>query len=129
MSRENVEIVRAGFEAWNAGDADAIRAALDRDVILRPPEDWPEPGPYLGPEAVMRQWAQVRETWDADALELTSDFSDVGDRVAVRAIWHGAGRGPEPNLEMTYVFTIRKGKVLAIEEFWDHAEALEALGL
>ena len=77
----------------------------------------------------MRQWAQVRETWDADALELTSDFSDVGDRVAVRAIWHGAGRGPEPNLEMTYVFTIRKGKVLAIEEFWDHAEALEALGL
>ena len=48
MSRENVEIVRAGFEAWNAGDADAIRAALDRDVILRPPEDWPEPGPYLG---------------------------------------------------------------------------------
>ena len=33
------------------------------------------------------------------------------------------------NMEMTSVFTVRKGKILAVEYFWDHAEALEALGL
>jgi|SRR5215216_5585424 len=129
MSQENVEAVRAGFEAWNAGDMDAIRAGLDPGVILRPPEGWPEPGPYVGPEAVMRQWAQVRETLDGDTLELVSDFLDVGDRVAVRGIWRGAGHGPEASVEMTYVFTVRNGRVLAIEEFWDHAEALEVLGV
>jgi uncharacterized protein len=129
MSQENVEIVRAGFEAWNAGDVDTIRDGLDPGVVLRPPEGWPEPGPYVGPEAVMRQWAQVRETWDGDALELVSDFVAVGDRVAVRAVWHGAGRGPEAPVEMTYVITVRKGKLIAIEEFWDHSEALETLGL
>jgi ketosteroid isomerase-like protein len=129
MSQENVEVVRGGFEAWNAGDMDAIRAGLDPGVILRPPEDWPEPGPYVGPDAVMRQWQQVRATLDADSLELVSDFIDVGDRVAVRGIWRGGGHGPEPRVEMTYLFTVRKGKVLAIEEFWDHAEALEAVGL
>ena len=82
MSQENVEIVRASFEAWNAGDMDALRELYDPDVIVRTPEGWPEPGPYVGREAVMRQFEQLRETWDADALEPISDFIDAGDRVA-----------------------------------------------
>src|SRR3954453_2986266 len=129
MSQENVEIMRANFEAWNAGDMGALREYFDPDVIMRMPEGWPEPGPYVGREAVMRQLGQQRETWDADAFELISDFIDVGDRVAVRFIWHGAGYGPEAGIEATGVYTVRKGKVFAIEHFWDHAEALEAVGL
>ena len=129
MSQENVEIVRAGFEAWNSSDEDAIRAGLDPDIILRPPEDWPEPGPYVGPDAVMRQWAQVRETWDADTLEPIGDFIDVGDRVVVRLIWRGAGHGPEINMEFTGVYTLREGSVLDVQHFWDHTEALKAVGL
>ena len=35
MSQENVEIVRAAFEAWNAGDMDALRELYDPDVIVR----------------------------------------------------------------------------------------------
>jgi ketosteroid isomerase-like protein len=97
MSQENVESVRAAFEAWNAGDMDALREMHDPDVIARPPEGWPEPGPYMGREAVMRWFEQLRETWDVDALELISDFIDVGDRVAVRWIWRTAGYGPEAN--------------------------------
>src|SRR5207245_2706561 len=53
MSQENVEIVRALFDAWNAGNMDAVRECYDRDVILRVPRDWPEPGPWVGREAVM----------------------------------------------------------------------------
>ena len=55
MSQENVEIVRAAFEAWNAGDMDAFRDVYDPDAILRIPEGWPEPGPYVVREAVMRE--------------------------------------------------------------------------
>ena len=47
----------------------------------------------------------------------------------MRYIWRTAGQGPEANIELTVVFTMRKGKILAIEFFWDHAEALEAVGL
>jgi ketosteroid isomerase-like protein len=53
MSEENVEVVRAAFQAWNAGDMDAFRELQDSDVILRPVKNWPEPGPYMGREAVM----------------------------------------------------------------------------
>ena len=129
MSEENVEVVRAGFETWNARDMDAYRGLLDPDVVWRPPEGWPEPGPYVGREAVMRQLEQLRETWDNDSFELISDFVDVGDRVAVRFIWRGAGHGPDANIEGTGVYTVRKSKIFGIEFFWDHAEALETLGL
>ena len=129
MSQENVEIVRAVFAAWNAGDMDAFRELYDPNVILRAVEGWPEPGPEVGREAVMRQFEQMRETWDADALELISDFIDAADRVVVRFIWRGTGHGPEANLEATAVYTVRKGRVFVLEHFWDHAEALETLGL
>jgi ketosteroid isomerase-like protein len=112
MSKENVEIVRAMFEANSAGDMDAFRELHDPDVIMRAPEGWPESGPSVGREAVMRQFEQLRETFDATSVEPISDFIDAGDRVVVRVAYHGKGHG-----------------TLYREFFWDHAEALEAVGL
>jgi ketosteroid isomerase-like protein len=129
MSEENVDVVRAIFGAWNAGDMDALRELFDPDVTVRAPEGWPESGPFVGREAVMRQWEQQRDVWDADALEPISDFIDAGDRVVVRFIWHGAGHWPEAGFEMTGVNTVRKGRVAFQEFFWEHAEALESAGL
>jgi ketosteroid isomerase-like protein len=62
MSQENVEVVRRGFEAWSRGDMDALRELYDPGMIWRSPEGWPEPGPYAGREAVMRQVEQLRAT-------------------------------------------------------------------
>ena len=124
-----MEIVRALFDAWNAGDWDAFRELYDPYVIVRTVEDWPEPEPYVGREAVMRQGEQQRETWDADALVPIGDFIDAADRVAVRFIWRGTGHGPESNMEVTQVITVRKGRVFLLEHFWDHAKALKTLGL
>ena len=129
MSQENVKVVRAVFEAWNADDMDAVRDLYDPDVIVRTVEDWPEPGPYVGREAVMRFYGQLRETWDADTNEPVSDFIDVADHVGVRYIWRVTGQGPDANMELTLVFTVRKGKIVYQEFFWDHDEALQTLGL
>jgi ketosteroid isomerase-like protein len=129
MTKENVEVVQAGIEAWNAEDMDALRHLYLPAAIVRYPEGWPEPGPFVGREAVMRQFEQTREAWDTDFWEQIGDFVDVGDRVVVRLIWHGLGHGPESRIEATFVITLRKGRILRVEGFWDHAEALETLGL
>jgi ketosteroid isomerase-like protein len=129
MSQENVEVVRALFEAWNADDMDAFRELYDPDAIMRMAQDWPEPGPYVGREAIMREFEQLRQTWDADAAEPIGDFIDVGDRVVVRHIWRGAGQGPEAEVELTAVWTVREGRILAADYFHDYAEALETLAL
>ena len=108
---------------------DTWRELHDPDVIQRNPEGWPEPGPFVGREAVMRNFEQARALWDTDTIEPTSEFIHIADRVLVRAIWRGVGRGPESHLEFTLIFTVRRGKVFQVEFSWDHAEALEAVGL
>ncbi|MEZ5156432.1 MAG: nuclear transport factor 2 family protein [Solirubrobacterales bacterium] len=129
MSEENVEVVRAAYESWNKGDMDAFRELFHPDVVARPPEGWPEPGPFVGREALMREWHQLRTTWDADTVEPISDFVGAADRVLVRQVWRGIGQGPQANIETTNVFTLRDCRVIHLEFFWDHAEALEAAGL
>jgi ketosteroid isomerase-like protein len=128
MSQENVDIVRASNEAWNRGDMEAFAEFHDPDVVMRTAEQWPEPGPYIGREAFLRWQRQLRETWDTAIVELVT-LVDAGDSVIARQRLHGTGRGPEANLEATSIVTLRKGKVIMVEWFWDCAEALEAVGL
>jgi ketosteroid isomerase-like protein len=128
MSQENVEVVQAAYDAWNAGDMDALGELYDAEAVTRPLESWPEQATAVGREAVMRVWKQLRETFDADAAETVS-VVEVGDRVAVRTIWHGTGHGPEAAFEMTMIYTVRNRRIFYLESFWDHAEALETLGL
>lgn len=130
MSQENVEVVRRLFETWNGGDMDAFRALFHPDAVMRMAEDWPEPGPYVGRDAIMREFEQLRQTWDGrDTNEVIGDFIEVGDRVLVRHIWGGAGHGPEARIDLTAVWTVRDGRVLAADFFRDYTKALEALGL
>ena len=77
----------------------------------------------------MNQYERLREAFDVDRGEAITDFIAAGDRVVVRINWRAMGRGPDMNMELTRVLTVRKGKIFIIEDFWDHAEALEAVGL
>ena len=129
MSQENVEIIKAAIDAWSAGDMDRFGDFYDPTVVLHTVPDWPEPGPFVGREAVMRLFRQVRATWESDAVEPISDFIDVGERVLVRHTWRVAGRDPEVSLAITNVLTVRKGRIVHQEFFREHAEALKAVGL
>jgi ketosteroid isomerase-like protein len=129
MSQENVENTRAFADAWNAGDMGAVGESYDPHVVVRYADSWPEGSePIMGREAVMRQWEQQREAFDADTVELT-EIIDLGDRVVTRFIWRAVGSGPDLNIEATSVTTVRNGKTILVEYFWDRSEALEAVGL
>ena len=129
MSPENVEVVRRATDAWNAGNMDALREPYDPDTTVQPVQAWPEPGPYVGRDAVIRQWEKQREAFDANDLDVVGDYIDFGDRVAVRLVWRGVGAGPEADIEVTALVTVRNGMILDTDFFWDHSEALKAVGL
>ena len=77
----------------------------------------------------MRQWERMRAPFDVDTVEPISDFIAAGDRVVVRFIWRATGQGPDMNMATTLIFTLRRGKVIYQEYFWDHTDALKAVGL
>ena len=52
----------------------------------------------------------------------------AGNQVVVRERWSGAGSGPDAVMEFSAVFTLRQGKIITVQRFWDHDEALEAVG-
>ena len=108
---------------------EAVSELYDPEVIMRAPVGWPEPGPFVGRDAVIQQFTQSREAFKQDSTEFVSDFETSGDRVVVRVVWRGTGSGPQADIEWTAVFTLRNGLVFAQEFFWDHAEALESAGL
>ena len=129
MSQENVKVIQASVEAWNARDMHALGELYDSDVVVRYADGWPEGvQSTMGRTAVVRGWEQQRAAFDADTLELIS-CTDAGDRVVARQVWRARGSGPDLNLEVSSVNTFRNGKLILLEFFWDHAEALEAVGL
>src|SRR5687768_14247314 len=111
MSQENVEIVRASLEAWNARDMDALRESYAEDVVSWPPKGWPEEGPFVGRDKVMGDWERMRQLWDDDQIEMLTDYIDAADRVAVRMIWRERGPAPEADSEAMAIFTIRARRI------------------
>ena len=128
MSQENVEIVRAVFAAWNAGDMNAVHELLNPDVVVRGPEGWPERD-FHGKDAVRSFYEGFAETVGRDSV--IEDLIDAGDVVVTRVRAHvtGAHSGLEGDMRFSQVTTFRKGKVVLNEFFWDHLEALRAAGL
>jgi ketosteroid isomerase-like protein len=54
MSQENVEVVRAAFAAWNAGDMEALLADVHPELVYHPRADEPDPSPHVGRDAFER---------------------------------------------------------------------------
>ena len=130
MSRENVEIVRGMYEAYNEGDMDAMLAGLSDEIEYVSTGVFPGLEPvYEGHEGWRRFWREFRGTWDSLTIRV-DELHDCGDRVAAVFTFDARGRdGVRVNQRFANVFTIRSGRVYRIEAFADPADALEAVGL
>jgi ketosteroid isomerase-like protein len=128
MSKENVELARKCIEYWNRGDLDALFDLGDEDQVLRAAEGWPERVQY-GKDAIRSFYEGLVELVGHDSV--IDDLVDAGDSVVLRQRQHYSGEqsGLKGDLEFSQVLTFRKGKIVMQEFFWDHREALEAVGL
>jgi ketosteroid isomerase-like protein len=129
MSRRKSEIFRASHEAWNRGDFDAVFQDADPDIVVRPDPSWPE-GVAHGTEAARALYEDIAQSWGPRETVL-EELAETHDQVIARFRYpiHGGHSGVEGEFTFTMVATFREGKMILIETFFDHARALEAVGL
>ena len=130
MSRENIEIVRQLFERFDPSDPAWIEA-WHPDSRTTPATGWPEPGPFVGREAVVRQFQRLLDDWSESRFENVEVVADPEDWVIVTWRWvtKGAASGIEANLDVAAAYRVQDGKVIEGHFRWSAAEALEAAGL
>jgi steroid delta-isomerase-like uncharacterized protein len=85
----NVELVRAGFEAFNAGDTDGCLARMAPDMIINLAE---YPGPQHGQD-VWRQGFEMMRHAFPDLRAHIEDIFGAWDKVAVRLRFRGTHAG------------------------------------
>jgi ketosteroid isomerase-like protein len=135
MSQENVELVRAGFEAFNRPDLgvfdlDALYRLADPDLVV----DWSrsnglEAGIYRGEAATRRFWNTFFEAFERVVVE-PLEFIEHGESVVVPHHLHAWGRqGLEVDAHSTVVFAVRDGRITEMRLYRQKAEALKAVGL
>ena len=92
MSQENVEIVRAAFEAWNAGELQDVLSHFHPELVYHPRADEPDPSPHVGRDAYERLVYGFVDSFSEVTLEVL-ELIDVGDHVIASTVLHGVLRG------------------------------------
>ena len=130
MSRENVELVKRLYDAWEKDGFGVVPALMDPDIEYVNPQYAVEPGPRRGYEGFAIAAEAVRAVYPTRRFEPLA-FYDARDRVAVRVrvVARGVGSSVEVDAERGYVFDVRDGKVVRFAWFNEPDEALKAVGL
>jgi ketosteroid isomerase-like protein len=129
MSRENVEIVRRGYDAYSRGDLAAVLEDIDAEMITY--REDPDGATYHGSDGFLRaigEWVEDFAEFRATPEELV-DANDHQVLVRVHQSAIGAQSGVPIEADFWFVHTLKGGKVIRLDMFASKARALEAAGL
>jgi ketosteroid isomerase-like protein len=130
VSDGDLDAIRAWIGAWNRTDLDRVVRAYAADAEVIPDPGGPDKGPYRGRADIGKFFEGLREEWEKDDVVLT-ELLDVGDKVLARLRWRTRGRGSgiETEVDVTSVSALDDGQITWQRFYFDHNEALKAVGL
>jgi ketosteroid isomerase-like protein len=100
-------LARAGFEAFETGDNEAVLALLSEDVEIYATPELANPGTFHGHDgylAWVEPWIDAWQQIDMEIVRLTS----VGERhvvAEIRQVGHGRG-GIEVSMDVAFLFEV-----------------------
>lgn len=129
MASDNVEIVRAAFEAWNRGDHEAWVEAFDESAEFYPLRAQLEGRPYHGRDGARRFIGELEEDWEEVRFEV-EEILDLGELGVGSGRFKARGRasGVELDVPLGWIGEVRDRKIVYARFFSDPAEARKAAG-
>ena len=128
---QNIDTLRALYEALNRGDFEGLLHYLHPEVEIHPAVggELDFGSVYRGRDG-MRRFMETAWGGFEMAVEPQEMIRAPGDRILATERWQLRARdGVETKQQLTDVYTFRDGLVVSIEGFREKAAALEAAGL
>lgn len=119
------------YEAFAAGDMEAVLAGMDPEIVWNVAENFPyaDGNPYRGPQEVLVGiFTRVRAEWDG--LEHTfEELLDAGDAVVALGRYRGANKatGVSIDAQFAHVWWLRDGKVVRFQQYCDTQQFAAAM--
>ena len=126
---------RLALEAYNRRDLEAVVIGCHPEFEWHPDRRWVEAGlmepSYRGLEGYRRYVAATAEVYAGEVYVKPTELIDLGDRFVIlaEAPMRAQASGVPLTEAWALVGTVRDGRVVSYQEYFDHAEALEAVGL
>jgi ketosteroid isomerase-like protein len=132
MSQENVEVVRRAVAAFNELGFDGLSTSdlVADDFEFHEPPEQPAPRVARGREEVRRMAGEFDAAWAEHQSELQEIRAVDVDRVLLITVERFKGRdGIELEAPFASIFTLRDGRLVRWQGFWDKQSAFKAAGL
>ena len=132
MSQQNVELIRAIYAAFEAGDVAGVIARMSPGMVWNEAENFPyaDGNPYRGPEAILSGvFGRLGGDWDGFAA-LPGEFLDAGDTIVVLGRYRGTYKasGKAIDAQFAHVWRVDDGKAVAFQQYTDTLQAARVTG-
>ena len=129
IQKRNVELTRAGFEAYDAGDYGTLTELLDPDVEVHADSELINGGDFHGHQGFMHWNAQWTEAWGEFRNEPRS-VEAVGERFIladVHQVARGAGSGVNVEMDVCWAIEVVDGHVRRMHIYVSRDRAVSAI--
>ena len=132
MSKENVDLIRAIYDAFAAGDVPGVLSRMSPDIVWNEAENFPyaDGNPYRGPDAILGGvFARLGVEWDGFSA-VPEEFLDAGDTVVVLGRYSGTAKatGKAMDAQLAHVWRVRDGKAARFQQYTDTLQAARVTG-
>jgi ketosteroid isomerase-like protein len=130
MSLENVDVVKAFFDAYNARNSEAVDRLLDPEAEITTlstragmPDHWRQ-------GTTKRYFDQLDEAWTDLRVEV-QDYREVGECVVALGVLRGAGMSSHVEVARDFatVFVVRDSQIVLLDTYDNWKTGLEAARL
>ena len=122
--------MKRSYAAFRRGDIEGWLETLDSDIEWQAAREDPDAALHRGHDGVLGYLGQWTEAYDGLQVE-PREFIDGGDRILVWVHITGRGRasGLDLDMQQAQIATVRGGKIVRTDEYFDRAEALASMGI